>query len=111
MQHLVLMVAVLVPASGCLLEGIRCNYTKAFFPVSDGQAGTPLVKGQYKAQLHFTIGMLWIFVAQENSTTSGGTPYCDFFDQNQRYLRGSNLLCARLSFPSCLPSTVNTSRA
>ena len=81
-------------AGTCLLEGIRCNYTKAFFPVSDGQAaGTPLVKGQYKAQLHFTIGMLRIFDAQENST-SGGTPYCDFFDRNQRYLRGGNLLCA-----------------
>ena len=35
-----------------------------------------------------------IFDAQENSTTSGGTPYCDFVDQNQRYLRGGNLLCA-----------------
>ena len=40
-------------------------------------AGTPLVKGQYKAQLHITIRMLLIFNAQENSTTSRGVLYCD----------------------------------
>ena len=34
-------------AGTCLLESIRGNYTKAFFPASDAQAaGTPLVKGQ-----------------------------------------------------------------
>ena len=84
-------------AGTCLLESIRGNYTKAFFPAIDAQAeGTPLVKGQYKAQLHFTIGMLRIFDAEEN-VTSGGVPtnpYCDFFDATQRYLRGGNLLCA-----------------
>ena len=57
---------------------IRGNYTKAFFPISDVQAaGTLLVKGQYNALLHFTIGMLRIFDAQENRTSTD-LPYCDF---------------------------------
>ena len=59
-------------AGTCLWESIRDNYTKAFFSVSDIKAaGTPLVKGQYKAQLYFTIRMLLIFDAQENSKTGG----------------------------------------
>ena len=57
---------------------IRGNYPKEFFPISDVQAaGSPLVKGRYTAQLHFTIGMLRIFDAQENRTSTD-LPYCDF---------------------------------
>ena len=109
-------------AGSCLLESKRCNYTKTFFAVSDIQAaGSPIVKGKYNAQLHFTIGMLRIFDAQKKSTT-GGLQYCCFFDTNQRYLLGGNLLCpydplffsileAGLSIPSSLPSTGSMSGA
>jgi hypothetical protein len=77
----------------CVLERIRGNYTKSLFPISDAEAnGSPLVKGAYKAQLHFSIGMLRIFDAAENGL-NGSLPQCNFFDQNQQYIQGGNLLC------------------
>ena len=49
-----------------LLDGLGgSEFKKAPFPTSDAHAaGSPLVKGDYQRELHFTIGMLRVFDAQ-----------------------------------------------